>query len=146
MAQQVDTFGVYVRDRLEDWGREFALHRDCEYLGHRSKDRLQVLIEHKGEMPPRMTGFKPLEIPPLAEQIERIVCDIARYNLLRAVVLRAYYCGHGRRGTERFDEANELCMGYNLPTISRPKYFSEHELGLAEVRGVLLGLALARAA
>lgn len=45
---QVNTFGVYVRGRLEEWGREFALHRDCEYLGHRSKDMLQVLVEHKG--------------------------------------------------------------------------------------------------
>lgn len=143
MAHQVDTFGVYVRDRLEDWGREFALHRDCEYLGHRSKDRLQVLIEHRGEMPPRVTGFKPLEIPPQAEQIELIVCDIARCNLLRAVVLRAYYCGRGRRGAERFETANELLTGHNLSRISRPKYFAEHELGVAEVRGVLIGIARA---
>jgi hypothetical protein len=139
---QVDTFGVYVRDRLEEWGREFALHRDCEYLGHRSKDMLQVLIEHKGEMPPRVTGFKPLEIPPMPQQIEDIVCDIARYNLPRAVVLRAYYCGRGRRGSERFETANELMMGHSLRRISRAKYFAEHELGLAEVRGVLLGIAM----
>ncbi len=33
---QVDTFGPYVERRLDSWGREFALHRDCEYLGHAS--------------------------------------------------------------------------------------------------------------
>jgi hypothetical protein len=143
MAQQVDTFGVYVRDRLEEWGREFALHRDCEYLGHRSKDMLQVLIEHRGEMPPKVVGFKPLETPLLSQQIEDIVCDIARYNLSRAVVLRAYYCGRGRRGAERFETANELMMGHSLPRISRPKYFAEHDLGVAEVRGVLVGMARA---
>lgn len=143
MAQQVDTFGVYVRDRLEEWGREFALHRDCEYLGHRSKDMLQVLIEHKGEMPPRVTGFKPLDVPTLPLQIEDIVCDIARYNLVRAVVLRAFYCGRGRRGVERFETANELAMGHNLPRITRTRYYGEHELGVAEVRGVLIGLARA---
>ncbi|WP_396615463.1 hypothetical protein ACHZ97_14395 [Lysobacter soli] len=143
MAQQVDTFGVYVRDRLEEWGREFALHRDCEYLGHRSKDMLQVLVEHRGEMPPKVVGFKPMETPPMPQQIEDIVCEIARYNLSRAVVLRAYYCGRGRRGVERFDMANELAMGHSLPRIARSRYYSEHELGVAEVRGVLLGLARA---
>ncbi len=49
----VDTFGVYVRAELEHWGEEFALHRDCAYLGHVSKNMLQVLIDHRGEMPPR---------------------------------------------------------------------------------------------
>src|SRR3546814_19499431 len=57
---QVDTFGVYVRDRLDEWGREFSLSRDCEYLGYQSKNMLQVLIEHKGEMPGKTQGYKPL--------------------------------------------------------------------------------------
>lgn len=140
---QIDTFGVYVRDRLEEWGREFALHRDREYLGHRSKDMLQVLIEHRGEMPPKVVGFKPLEIPPLPQQIEDIVCDIARWNVVRAVVLRAYYCGRGRRGAERFETANELATRHELPRIARSRYYAEHDLGFAEVRGVLIGLARA---
>ena len=41
---QVDTFGAYVRAELEHWGREFALHRDVDYLGHHSKNVLQVLM------------------------------------------------------------------------------------------------------
>lgn len=139
----LDTFGVYVSERLNEWGREFALHRDCEYLGHRSKDRLQVLIEHKGEMPPRVTGFRPLHTPLLPQQIEDIVTDIARDNVTRAVVLRAYYCGMGRRGVERFETANEILAKMHKACLSRSKYFAEHELGFERVRGVLLGMARA---
>lgn len=139
----VDTFGAYVRSRLESWGREFALHRDCEYLGHRSKDMLQLLIEHGGEMPPRITGFKPIEIPPEAMQVEDIVADIARVNLTRAIVLRAYYCGSGRRGSERFETANEMLRSARLPTINRRRYFSEHEIAFESVRWILNGIACA---
>jgi len=143
---QVDTFGVYVKARLEAWGREFALHRDCEYMGHRSKDMLQVLIEHKGDLPPKATGFKPLETDPLAQQIEDIVRDIARHNLERACVLRGFYCGLGRKGVERLEVTQNMVRraaenpGYRL---SRPKFFAEEEIGRAEVRGFLSALAIA---
>ncbi|HEY5805053.1 MAG TPA: hypothetical protein VIT90_15305 [Lysobacter sp.] len=143
MGHQIDTFAVIVRGRLEEWGREFALHRDCEYLGHRSKDMLQVLIEHSGEIPPKGVGFKPLEIPPRPLEIEAVVTDIARFNLTRATVLRAYYCGMGRRGGERFEIANDLLVGFGLAQLSRTKYFAEHDLGVAEIRGVLFGIARA---
>ncbi|GAB3388204.1 hypothetical protein [Lysobacter fragariae] len=145
MGHNIDSFGVYVSARLNDWGREFALHRDCEYLGHRSKDRLQVLIEHRGEMPPRVTGFKPVHVPPECQQIEDIVADLARSNLTRATVMRAYYCGIGRRGVERVEIANEMLQRYDqaLKPVSRTKYFVEHDLGFEFVRGVLIGYARA---
>lgn len=41
---QIDIIGEYVRRRLEQWGEVFALHKDCDYLGHQSKNMLQVLI------------------------------------------------------------------------------------------------------
>lgn len=143
---QVDTFGVYVRARLEGWGREYALHRDCEYLGHRSKDMLQVLIEHRGELPPKAVGFKPLETDPLAQQIEDIVRDIARYNLERACVLRGFYCGMGRKAVERLAVTQGMIRrvleqpAYRLP---RQRFFAEEEIGRAEVRGFLCALAIA---
>lgn len=140
---EIDTYGKYVRNRLERWGEEFALHRDCEYLGHRSKDMLAVLIEHGGEMPPRVTGFKPLEIPPEEQQIEDIVADIARVDVVRATVLRAYYCGRGRRGEERLEVANEILGKMGLPILGRRKYFSEHDLGFEAVRWMLNGLEAA---
>lgn len=140
---QVDTFGAYVRARLEHWGREFALHRDCEYLGHRSKDTLQVLIEHRGELPARTTGYKPLELNLEALQIEQIVSMIGRESPLRATVLRAYYCGVGRRGVERLETANAMLAKAGCGPISKPKFFATHELAFAEVRGVLTGLSAA---
>lgn len=98
-----DLFGVYVRDRLEGWGREFAYHRDrIRAGGYRSKDMLQVLIEHKGEMPPRPTGWKPEEVDLLAMQVEDIVRGIYEAGEKPAAwALRAYYCGNGRRSVER---------------------------------------------
>lgn len=140
---RLDTYGEYVRNRLERWGVEFALHRDCEYLGHQSKNMIAVLMEHEGEMPPRPTGFKPLEIPIEEQQIEDIVAEIARANLARSIVLRAYYCGTGRRGEERRETANEMLARLGLPTISRRSYFTEHDLGFEAVRWMLNGLEAA---
>lgn len=140
---QIDSFGGYVRQRLEDWGQAFALHRDCEYLGHRSKDILQVLIEHRGEMPPRVVGFKPLETPPLAQQIEDIVADIARDDPVMAAVLRGYYCGVGRRKVERYEAACEQLERIGARRVSVRQYLTVHDLGFQRVRGRLEGLSRA---
>lgn len=142
----VDTFGAYVGSRLDEWGREFALHRDCEYLGHKSKDMLQVLIEHKGEMPQRSVGFKPLEIPWAEQQIEDLIADIARRDVILASVMRGFYCATGRRGHERRDTAVALARritGDGSFQLSKSKYFALHALGFAEIRGRLIGIARA---
>lgn len=139
----VDLFGAYVRDRLDDWGSEFALHRDCDYLGHFSRNMLQVLIDHKGEMPPRATGFKPLEVSAMAMQIEDIVGDIARSQVVIACVLRAYYCGRGRRKVERWETANLLITHAGGKMVSQRHYLTLHDIGFATVRGVLTGMARA---
>lgn len=139
---QTDVFGAYVRTRLEEWGREFALHRDCEYLGHMSKNLLQILIDHKGELP-RGGGYKPLEVSAKAMQIEDIVADLARSNLVQACVLRAYYCGTGRRKTERWFTANQLIAYTGGRPVSERHYSTLHGLAVAHVRGFLTGLAQA---
>lgn len=139
----IDSFGATVRGMLEEWGREFALHRDCEYLGHKSKDMLALLIEHGGEMPPKVTGFKPIEIPPRAQAVEDAVAEIARVNVVRATVLRAYYCGAGRRGEERLEVCNRLLRSMGEPVITRRRYFSEVELGTEAVRWILNKIRLA---
>lgn len=141
---QVDTFGAYVRAELEHWGREFALHRDVDYLGHHSKNVLQVLIEHKGDMPGRAQGYKPMESDSRAQLIEDAVLEIARYNLLRACVLRAFYCGRGRKGIERLAIAEDLVRrAHNDPglRVARQRFFVEEELGRSEIRGLLSGLS-----
>lgn len=143
MSGQVDTFGVYVRDRLDGWGREFALSRDCEYLGHQSKNILQVLIEHRGEMPGRAQGFKPLEVSLPALQIEQAVTALAREMMQTACVLRGYYCGSGRRKIERWETANLLIATAGGRPVSQRHYLTLIDVGEAYVRGVLSGIATA---
>lgn len=140
---QSDLFGAYVETRLDSWGRCFALHRDCEYLGHQSQNMLQILIDHRGEMPPRPVGFRPLEISPSDLEIELIVCSIASYDVARASSLRAYFCGNGRRGVERLDIARELIKRATggPAKLSRRGYFALVDLGRAEVRGALSAAA-----
>lgn len=129
----VNLIDDYVRRRLDAWGQEFALHRDGEILGHKSKDMLQVLIEHKGEMPPRPTGFRPLTLPPAEMQIEDIVHGIAIEAPELAWVLRAYYCGSGRRRVERLALAR-LFLGRR---ITARAYFDYHAQGFDLVRDAL---------
>lgn len=136
---QVDTFGEYVRLRLEEWGEEFALHRDCEYLGHQSKNIVKVLMEHRG-MPSRATGFKPLEINPAAQEIEDIVAELGRSDLVCATVMRAYYCGIGKRTTDRFDQAIELLVKSKERPISIRQYHYLRQAGDTFVRCELLAL------
>lgn len=121
MRPEIASFGKYVERRLDDWGHVFALDRDCEYLGHQSKNILQVLLEHKGEMPARATGFKPLEIPANAHQVELIVTDLSRENYRSACCLRAYWCGSGRKKIERFETALLLidAAEWQLPVRER---------------------------
>ena len=140
---QPDTMNEYVRRRLERWGEEFALAKDCEYLGHQSKNLLQVLIEHRGEMPGRTIGFKPLEVDAEAQQIEDIVFEIARHAPAIGWVLRAYYCGNGRRKFERWELANLLLANAGLQQVSRPSYLDMARRGTERVHGMLLGVARA---
>lgn len=133
---QTDYFGAYVRGELEHWGREFALHRDCEYLGHQSKNLLAVLMEHH-EMPGRTQGYKPMETDPRAQAIEDIVSDIARTDVSLACVLRGYYCGSGRRKEERWEQARQLLQLMGRRPVSVRQYLLMAELGFQRVRGRL---------
>ncbi len=126
---QVDTFGLYVRAELEHWGVEFALHRDCEYLGHHSKNLLSVLIEHQGEMPGRVQGFKPLETDMRAQKIEDLIMEMSRQSVTLGCVMRAYYCGRGRRNNERWETANLLLANCGQPMLGVKAYLECHRVG-----------------
>lgn len=139
---QLDTMAEYVRRRLEHWGEEFALSRDCEYLGFQSVNLLYVLMQHH-EMPGRATGYKPLEVNVEAQQIEDIVSEIGRHAPAMAWVLRAYYCGRGRRKYERHETANMLLTNAKLPPLSRASYMDMARRGTERVHGMLLGVAQA---
>lgn len=140
---QLDTFGAYVRAELEHWGEEFALHRDRDYLGRGPKSLLALLIEHKGDMPVRAIGFKPLETGARAQMIEDIVTSISHDNVAMACSLRAYYCGRGRRKVERFETAILLLANCGHRAVSNRQYLSLVELGFQRVRGRLEGYSQA---
>ncbi len=139
---QTDLMGEYVRRRLEHWGDEFALHKDCEYLGHASKNLLAVLMEHH-EMPGRATGYKPLEVNVEAQQVEDAVCEIGRHAPAIGWVLRAYYCGQGRKKNERWETANMLLSTAGLPMVSQASYLDMARRGTERVHGMLLAVAAA---
>ena len=143
MTGQIDTFGEYVERRLRAWGDEFALHRDFEHLGYARKNMIQVLIEHKGEMPPPNVGYKPLEVDAEAQAIEDVVADIARDQPVIAFVLRGYYCGRGRRKVERWETANLLITSAGHKAVTQRNYMELRKLGFQTVRGALIRLAQA---
>lgn len=139
---QIDTFGAYVRRRLEHWGEEFALCRDVEYLGYGRKNILRILMEHKG-MPGRATGFKPIETDALAQQIENVIADLAREQPASAQVMRAYYCGSGRRGVERYETALLLLAAMDQKAVSLRQYHGLKAVGDEFVGDRLLTIARA---
>ena len=133
---QTDLFGMYVEERLQAWGREFAYHRDrIRAGGYRSKNMLQVLIEHKGEMPARPTGWKPEEVDLLAMQVEDIVREMMKAGERSAGwALRAYYCGNGRVGVERLDLYRAL-IGRRC---GKKTYYAQVDTGRIWVRHELM--------
>lgn len=138
-ARRPDTglFDVYVRTRLDAWGREFKLDRLLPELGHQSRNILAVLIEHHGEIPERSVGFKPLSIPIEAMQVEDIVTRIHAEAPAMAWVLRCYYGSSGRVAQERYMRACELAHY----AMSRRQFFTLHDLGFNRVAGALSALA-----
>lgn len=139
---ETDVFGEYVRRRLEHWGEEFALHRDVEWLGYGSKNLLYVLMEHHG-MPSRAIGFKPLETDLEAQQVEDIVCEISSANPTMGWVLRAYYCGRGRKKFERWETANMMLAEAKLPELSQASYGDMARRGTDRVYGLMLSISRA---
>lgn len=133
---QLDTVGPYVRRRLEHWGDEFALGRDCDHLGYSSKNLLHILMEHHG-MPGRATGYKPLEVNAEAQEVEDAVYRIARTDPQTAWVLRAYYCGRGRRKIERYETANMMLANAGLPMMRQRAYLECAARGTYNVQEIL---------
>lgn len=128
-----------VRARLERWGVEFAFHRDLEPLGHKSKDVLQVLNEHRGEMPPRAQGYAPEFVDRMALEIEELVARVHAESPEIAWALRAFYCGRGRRGVERLQLCQALIrwsMGKER-AMSRRMFYLMVDVGMHRVWGML---------
>lgn len=135
---QRDSITAYTQRRLSHWGDEYALHRDMEWLGYASKNILAVLMEHKG-MPGRAQGFKPIETDLLAHEVELVVTDLSKVNRSASNVLRAYYCGRGRRTIERFETANLLITAMGDRLISLRQYQLLRLAGESFVQSELFG-------
>ncbi|QDY50429.1 hypothetical protein [Stenotrophomonas maltophilia] len=140
---QVDTFGAYVRAELEYWGVQFALHRDCDYLGHHSRSLLQALIDYKGDLPGRAQGFKPMAVDARAQRVEDLVTVIARDNKAMSCVLRARFCGKGRVKNERYETAQLLLANAGEPMMHVKAYLELARRGEDRIHGMLAGIALA---
>lgn len=137
VAQALASFETYVRRRLDAWGSEFRLDRDGDFLGFPSKNVLQVLHEHRGEIPERTTGYKPMLIPPLEWQTETIVHGLHHANSQLAATLRAYYCGSGRVSVERLETLTFL-LGRS---VTKRAFFTYHDLAFQWVTGALYAIA-----
>ncbi|WP_236494426.1 hypothetical protein [Stenotrophomonas maltophilia] len=96
-----------------------------------------MLIDHKGDMPGRAQGFKPMETDARAQLIEDIVASIGIDNVAMACALRAYHCGKGRRKIERFETAIMLMANCDERPVSNRQYLNLVELGFQRVRGRL---------
>src|SRR5690606_29048659 len=140
-GMQIDTMAEYVRRRLGHWGEEFALHRESEYIGHKSKNMIATLIQPRGHMPPRDVGFQPLEVHLAAMQIEDIVTEIARHAPAMGWCMRAYHCGIGRRKCERHEQAMHLLRRAGMRTVTRAQYLDLVRRGTERVHGALVGAA-----
>ena len=124
---------------LDRWGREFALARDCHYLGHQSENILAKYIQHEGP-PPRTTGYKPLEVDSVAMAVEWTVHGIGLENVETACCLRAYFCGSGRVRHERLETARAMiarAKGHAV-RLSRRGYLSIVDDGIGLVRRRML--------
>lgn len=138
MIQQHSQFDAQVRRCLEQWGREFSLDQDMEPLGHQSKNILQVMVEHDGEVPGRVTGFKPLYISPNAQMVEDCMLELWRAKCKPLVLcMRARWCGWGRVGVERYELAQALisqhCPDGGHERFSRRTFYSRLDFGHIEV-------------
>lgn len=132
------------QDRLKHWGSEFRIRELDPRLGHRSKDMLQILIEHKGEMPPPVTGYKPEEVDVAAMEIEDLVRVIFEECPRAALILRAYYCGSGRKGVERLELARYLIFRVTGSPIAMDRMSFFQAVAAGEARVVQLLATAAR--
>lgn len=79
-----------LQERLKNWAQEYGGGR-TQYIGFNSRNLLQVLIDHKGEVP-SSRGYIPVPTQTAADDIEEIVVAMqigGRFKI--AMVLRCEY-------------------------------------------------------
>ena len=83
----------YIKDRLEEWADWYGRGRD-NYLGYPSKCTLARLIDGELLMN-NNAGPKNMPTNERAEEIEKLVKEMAEQNYTMATVLRCQYFLHG---------------------------------------------------
>lgn len=78
---------------LDEWGREYRIDRQ-ELLGHQSRNALYDLMKFGGRIPVK-TGYKPDEVSPNVEIIERAIQRLYVLNPKAAICARFLYCSRG---------------------------------------------------
>lgn len=122
--------GMYIRDMLETWGREFRLFGENE---PHEETLLYKLVLYGGEIPRLEGGHPPEHVNEQAYAIEVIVAKMHRTRPIEASVMRAWYCGRGRQKFERREQAQALAGA----KISEREYFAAYLRALAYVEGAL---------
>lgn len=140
---ELDTRTKEARDRLDAWGRYFRLRPFEPRLGHRDKNMLQVAVEHLGQIPPPPTGFKPEYVDAQAMQVEDFVRIIFDESPRAACILRAYFCGGGRKGVERLELARDLIRAVTGESMAldRRAYYQVVDACVQRVAGMLAAIA-----
>lgn len=138
IAQEFDR---EVRAYLELWGREFPLWQNVIPLGHKRRDVLYDAMRHGGA-PPKVTGYKPTVIPEEAQLVEDAIRALHFEAPALATCMRHAYCGSGRRGVERFHDAQRACH----EGFSRRTFFRRLDLGFVHVARWILARRRARSA
>lgn len=119
--------------RLDEWGRFCLSDRGPSSLDFPAKNMLQVVIDHRGEMPAPTVGYKPEVYPPEAWEIETIVSDLYKSDRVLACVLRAAFCTRGRLRVERKEWAEWLAK----TTFSRRQFMALYGTAVERVRETL---------
>lgn len=122
--------GVYIRDMLEVWGREFQLFSESE---PHAETLLYKLVLYGGEIPRLEGGRPPERVNEQAYAIEVIVAKMHQTRPVESSVMRAYYCGRGRHKFERRETA-EMLAGCK---ISEREYFAAYLRALAYIEGAI---------
>lgn len=130
---RLNTFESHVEDRLDVWGEAFAFHRNIASLGG-PQSAIQAMMAHTGA-----TGSRPLSVDPAVMQIEDLVRKVHEDSRIVACVLRAYHCGSGTKGWDRYEKAKELAK----IDFSRRSYYTYYSLGFDMVTSMLSACAIA---
>jgi hypothetical protein len=126
-----------LQERLKNWAREYGGGR-YEHISWNGRNLLQVLIDHKGEVPDAR-GYVPVPIKTAADDVEEIVKTMQNGGRFRiAMVLRCEFYNLDAPIEHKLTKLGDL----GLP-MSRSGYYAYLSQAVAYVDGALDALRAA---